>query len=236
MKTRYRLHRGDRASAVVVACVAVLYAFAARAFPKLEFWHAPASGETEGNDVRPGADGIYGTGGPSELGIQCAHCHIDGAGMIDVQIDTDPPFGTAGNDKTYVPGQAYDFTVTLIGQHLGEPEDERGNINGFVATFEDASGNVMGSLTSDTPNNSSANCPSSHPEPEPATTTYVMGDCHGILFTANHDQEQWLFRWQAPAAGAGDVTMWWGAVDGNTSGESSLDDDTKQGNLLLIEG
>ena len=39
----------------------------------------------------------------------------------------------------------------------------------------------------------------------------------------------------APAAGAGDMTLYYGAVDGDEHGISSLGDDTVLGQILLIE-
>lgn len=207
----------------------------ATAFPRLDFWHMPASGETNQKQNRAGAEGIYGTGGPFEYGIQCAHCHIDADGQIDLQFDVQPAFGQSGNDQTYVPGQRYDITVTMTGEHKGL-SGMGGNVNGFSASFEDPGGAVMGTLYSDTPNNSSNNCPSQAPSNVPSGTTYVYGDCHAILFSGGDDVTQWVFQWEAPAAGAGDVTMWYGGVDGDTGGHNSLDDDVVQGSVLLREG
>ena len=124
---------------------------AAAAYPRLDFWHLASSGETDQNQNRAGADGIYGTGGPFEFGIQCAHCHIASEGLI-------------------------------------------------------------------------------------SGTTFLYGDCHAILFSGGDDVTQWVFQWEAPAAGAGEVTMWYGGVDDDTGGHSSLDDDLIQGSLLLREG
>jgi len=46
---------------------------------------------------------------------------------------------------------------------------------------------------------------------------------------------KWDFSWTAPAAGAGEIKAWYGVVDGDTHGSSSLDDDTIQGARKLLE-
>lgn len=206
----------------------------AQAFPAVQYWHMPASGPAGVN--RAGAEGIYGTGGRSDYGIQCAHCHIGAAGMIDVQVTAMPPFATQGNDQTYSPGQLYDIQVTLLNEHLWI-NMPMGNNNGFAATFEDPGGVIMGALFDDA-GNTSTNCPAAAPVPPPVSTTYVWGDCHGVVY--NHadmvfNVTAWSFQWQAPAVGAGEVTMWYGVVDGDGK-ETGLDDDVKQGNMRLLEG
>jgi hypothetical protein len=230
MKKQHLLMGGAVVAALTVAFF-VGDADEAEAFPFMNSWHMSSAGETNNNQNRAGAEGIYGTGGPGEYNIQCAHCHVDAEGLITAQIVASPAFGTSGNDSSYAPGQAYDITVTMMGEH----KMTMSNLNGFVATFEDASGQVMGSLNDDN-GNSSTNCPAQEPAMNPPNTTFMYGDCHGILFVPNEDVTTWQFQWVAPAAGAGDVTMWWGMTDGDTAGESSLDDDTIQGNIPLIEG
>jgi len=226
------------ASTVVAtaALFAVLSPRPATAFPTLHYWHLASSGETNQNQNRAGANGLYGSGGPHDYGIRCADCHVETEGLIDLTIDVSPPLSQSGNDMAYSPGQTYVFTVTLEGEHKQPPNPNGMDHNGFVATFEDAGGNVMGDLVSDTPNNSSMNCPANSPGSTPSGTTYVYGDCHGIIGNEMAELDQWTFSWQAPGAGSGDVTMWYGAVDGNTAGSSSLDDDVVQGSMFLVEG
>jgi hypothetical protein len=227
-------------SVAAVLCLSAMAAmFApkpATAFPAMHYWHLAASGETNNNQNRAGADGLYGSGGPHDFGIQCVDCHIDAPGNVDLAFDFAPTLGTSGNDATYSPGQTYVVTVTMTGESLTNPNNPNMDTNLFVATFEDDGGNVMGSLTSDTPNNSSMNCPPTWPSGVPNGTTFVYGDCHGILAVQGTKLTQWTFSWQAPGAGAGNVTMWYGGVDGDTSGDSSQHDDTVQGSLFMIEG
>jgi hypothetical protein len=111
------------------------------------------------------------------------------------------------------------------------------NLNGFSASFESPDAKIMGTLTSDVPGNSSSNCPANAPDTDPSSgTTFVYGDCHGILFLPRKNNTQWKFSWTAPAAGKGQVTIYWGAVDGDTAGDSSLNDDVAQGSIALLEG
>ena len=46
----------------------------------------------------------------------------------------------------------------------------------------------------------------------------------------------WTFKWTAPAAGAGPVTIYYGVVDGDHAGTDSKNDDVKQGTIRLNEG
>ena len=224
------------AAVVGLSAIAALFTPApAKAFPTLHYWHLASSGETNMKQNRAGAEGLYGSGGPHDYGIRCADCHVQTEGLITLDISVSPPFQAMGNDEAYVPGTTYVFTVSLMGEHKQAPNNQTDR-NGFVATFEDAGGNIMGSLISDSPNNSSSNCPTASPGNTPSGTTYVYGDCHGILGNETAELDQWTFSWQAPGAGAGDVTMWFGAVDGNTGGDSSLDDDVVHGSKFLIEG
>jgi hypothetical protein len=83
---------------------------------------------------------------------------------------------------------------------------------------------------------SSANCPAAFPSPDPAGSTYVYGDCHGVLFVPHPNATTWTFSWTAPAAGAGPLTIYYGVVDGDANGKSSRDDDTKMGTIKLSQG
>lgn len=206
----------------------------AKAFSHLFFWHQASAGPSTNSQNRAGGGGIYGTGGPFEFGIRCADCHIQPEGLVTLDISVSPPFQMVGNDEAYLPNTAYDFTVTMLGEHKFPP-NVACNTNIFAATFEDAGGNIMGALQSDSPNNSSANCPANAPSTKPSGSTFVYGDCHGIL-GIDKNIDQWTFRWTSPGPGAGDVTMWYGAVDGDRCSESSLGDDVVQGSRFLVEG
>jgi hypothetical protein len=67
----------------------------------------------------------------------------------------------------------------------------------------------------------------------------LYGDCHAITgFGAPKRMVNittWTFSWQAPAAGAGPITLYWGVVDGDCVMDS-FGDDVKTGTLKLTEG
>ena len=64
----------------------------------------------------------------------------------------------------------------------------------------------------------------------------MYGDCHAVLSLSHEGLTSWTFDWIAPVAGAGDVTMFVGMVDGDHRGDSSLDDDAVERAFPLREG
>ncbi|MEZ4401922.1 MAG: hypothetical protein R3B06_17970 [Kofleriaceae bacterium] len=221
----------------ILAAVVATSAFgsAAVAFPFTRSWHEPAAGAAGTN--RAGAGGLYGTGGRTDHGLKCAHCHTGGAGQIGVTIAAQPPFQTVNGDAAYRPAQRYTITVTMTGEHRGSAAS---NQNGMAATVEDASGRRAGRLVSDAGQDAAA-CPTANPYPNAASlpagrTTFMYGDCHGVLPLPRPGLTAWVFDWVAPGAGAGDLTLFLGVVDGDTGGGSSTGDDTVDRALPLREG
>lgn len=222
--------------ATIAALSIVLPSAVLMAFPFGKSWHDSATG-SQSNGGRAGAGGIYGMGGATDHFITCAHCHIKGAGTIGATITPTPAWQQVMGQDAYKPGQVYSIKVDMTGEHKGLNQGND-NLNGMAFTMEDAAGKVKGVLGSDTsPAVSSASCPSSYPATNPATgSTYVYGDCHGVIFIPKPNATSWTFSWTAPAAGAGTITGYYGVVDGDHDGKSSLDDDTKMGTLKLLEG
>jgi len=208
------------------------------AFPFTSSWHLPASGET---NVQPrnraGAEGLYGTGGRADLGIRCSHCHIKGEGLIDFTLAAQPAFAKVGGEDAYIPGQRYTITITMTGEHRG-PGPGGGNLNGMAMTIENAAGQRSGTFVGDA-GQSSASCPATDPytgvQLPAGKTTFLYGDCHGVLFLPHQNLRAWTFDWTAPAAGSGDLTMFVAVVDGDTGGDSSLEDDVVERALPLRE-
>ncbi len=226
-----------RTTMAIIALASVLLpAAAALAFPFGKSWHDKADG-TQANGGRAGAGGIYGMGSATDHGITCAHCHIGAQGQIGVTIVPTPAWQVINNAPGYKPGQQYSVTITMTGEHKGLNQGND-NLNGMAATFEDVGGKVKGILGSDAdPTATSASCKPNYPAQNPATgTTYTYGDCHGMIFIPRPNATQWTFTWTAPPAGAGQLTMFYGVVDGDHDGKSSLDDDVKMGTLKLAEG
>ncbi len=206
------------------------------AFPFLKSWHDPADGNNSSNALRAGAGGIYGTGAVEDWGIKCSHCHIDDSkqqGGIQALVDVSPSWIDVGGEDGYLPGERYTFTVQMMGEHLINNE----NHNAMAMVIEDTSGMRAGEYFTDSGVDSMV-CPTSAPPKSDTTlrTTYVYGDCHGVLPTEAMDLTSWTFDWVAPAAGTGEVTVYYGMVDGNSGGESSLGDDVTEGKLVLVEG
>lgn len=225
-----------RAIVSVAVALTIFPAALALAFPFGKSWHDRSDG-TKANGGRAGAGGIYGTGGRSDFNTTCAHCHTGGAGLITATVTPTPAFQKQGAADAYKPGQTYSITVTMIGEHLGLNQGND-NLNGMALTIEDQNGKVKGVFTSDAdPTANSTNCKPSYPAQNPATgTTYIYGDCHGMIFIPRPNATSWTFTWKAPAAGTGQLTMFYGVVDGDHDGKSSLGDDVKMGVVKLLEG
>jgi hypothetical protein len=219
------------------------------AMPFNKSWHEASWGVAGTN--RAGAGGIYGTGGRQDKGIKCSHCHIKAAGatsQISMTVTASPAFVVSGNDTKYVPGTKYTITVALNGEALGgdtaNDPSSTNNKNGMAATIENASGQRAGRFVADAGQDTNS-CPAANPYPgglgtgsgsPPTKTTFMYGDCHGVLPLDRKQLTSWTFDWYAPAAGAGDLTLYIGMVDGNTEGESSLDDDATERTFPLKEG
>lgn len=232
----------------------VLSSAAALAFPKLRYWDntansaqagaaAPHNGQQQNNKYR-----IYYTGGAKDYFMNCAHCHIKGnnpQGMIGATITPSPAWQIVNNQKAYQPGATYTITIAMTGEHLGMGANPADNGNGMTATFEDAGGNPIGAMASDAANNGNPafaagfTCPANAPVPEPmGPTTYMFGDCRAVMSTQGPAAgvTSWTFKWKAPAAGKGTVTLYYGIVDGDHHEQDCLNDDVKVGNIPLLEG
>ncbi len=198
--------------------------------------------------AQAGAGFVYGTGSQQDKTITCGFCHVNDSGQqgqIDLVLTPTPAWQTVNGNAAYKPGQTYTINVQMVGAHLGTAQDDSNN---FALTVEDQAGKFQGVLTTDAcpsgPGScySTTNCLASFAqldkEPGPPATTFMFGGCKTIF--AVHKQNpgvtNWKFDWTAPAAGAGKLTMYWGAVDGNQASHSSLGDDVKMGTLKLDEG
>ncbi|HWO27118.1 MAG TPA: hypothetical protein VNO30_50660 [Kofleriaceae bacterium] len=222
-------------TAILIGAVLVAGSAAVSAFPTPRSWHEPATGRAGTN--RAGGGGLYGTGGRTDKGIKCSHCHIKGEGKIGMTLAATPAFVNVAGEDRYVPGTRYTITVSMTGEHKRPGTTNNGN--GMAATIEDASGQRAGRFIADAGQDSAA-CPAVNPyatAPIPAgKTTLLYGDCHGVLPLNHMGLTQWKFDWVAPPAGAGDLKIFIGMVDGDTGGDSSVGDDTLERAITLREG
>jgi|GEM_PF-2757233 len=210
-------------------------------------WNNPANGQGPvgaPSSLMPGGGGIYGTGGARDYNITCASCHVNDKkqqGQIDAKLTFTPSLSSLGAAQAYKPGQLYVVTVALLNEKLGKQNCDQyvtGNINNFAASFEDSAGKSVGVLASDS-GQSAAACSKVMPANVTTGTTMLYGDCHAITSMGgdkrNVNTTTWTFKWTAPAAGAGQVTIYWGVVDGDCVMDS-LGDDVKVGTTKLVEG
>jgi hypothetical protein len=216
---------------VFLSIASMFVARTASAWDAPELWYDPAEGAVaKPYNVSPGGGGIVGTGGQADHNITCASCHTSGAAKYgSIAVDFSPSF-----NNQYVPGQTYTITATLQGEHLGlsgcDPNND--NRNEIAVTFEDDMGRVAGVLAGDY--GSSASCPTTPPPTGFTGSTFLWKDCRAVIGNGIKNQTSWTFKWTAPAQGAGTVTMYYGAVDGDCS-MSSLGDDVKAASVKLSE-
>jgi hypothetical protein len=208
------------------ALTAALIPATSRAWDGPGLWYSPAAG------AQPGGSGIIGTGGALDHNVTCANCHMKAESKIDLKLDFSPALPTVGGLPTPMPGQQYQVSVQLTGEHLGLSACEQytSNINNFAATVEDAGGKLAGVLASDS-GQSSTSCPASAPDPVNGTTL-MYSDCHAVMASGAPGKTSWTFSWTAPQAGAGPLTLYYGAVDGNCD-MMSMDDDVKVGSIKM---
>jgi hypothetical protein len=149
-------------------------------------------------DRAPGAGGgggLFYTGAPRERGWTCEACHVDPPVATQVVVRIQPAELLV--DRVYVPGQSYDVTVTLENEQLGRMS-ARSNFNGMAMTVMDESGAVAGDFSGFA-----------------AEDFYVRGRSIIASSGTTVGATEWSFRWTAPEAGRGEITLYLGVVDGN---------------------
>jgi hypothetical protein len=224
------LSRGSIRAAFAAAVA--LVATAALAWNYDDLWQYKADA------ARPGGGGNFATGSKTDRSLQCVHCHIGSAGTVNLGLSFSPQLGTVNGKPSYAPNTRYTITAALQGEHLSV--GVAGQVNNFAATFEDATGKVVGIIESDSGQKQGGPCPANilnSAALDAGSTTITMGDCRAIVGRGRvkTNQTQWQFFWTAPPAGAGQVTIYWGVTDGDDK-ENSIGDDSKMGTMLLEQG
>lgn len=224
----------------LLLAVVVLGAGATVAWTPEYAWHDVAA-NTPNASAKPGGGGIYGTGALKDGRVKCGDCHRvnapnpNPATPLTAQFTFLPPLGASNK---YTAGTRYRITVAMQNEHFFMPDGGAGQ-NGFAASFEDAQGNIVGVLESDS-GQIQTSCSPTLPTLPALGTTVLYGDCHGILPRAAVESfSTWVFFWTAPAASTGNINLFWGMTDGNQNDRSismdgGPDDDTKSGTIALI--
>jgi hypothetical protein len=153
-------------------------------------FHPAASFDESANEG--GGGGMHFTGAPRGKGYDCSICHVDSAATIEARVELDPAVNGA-----YQPGQTYQVAVSLVGEHRGF--GAAGNQNSFMAELVDDTGAHAGSVG------------------DLGERIRMVGDGN-VIGGEPLAAGRWTFAWQAPAAGAGAVTLHLGMVDGDGAG------------------
>jgi hypothetical protein len=192
---------------------------------------------------RPGGGGNWATGGKRDFKVTCAMCHIaPDAGFtnpITVNVGFSPVLGTASDGgRSYLSNQLYDVTLTMNGEHLGLAMG--GNHNQMGAAFENAAGQYVGTLRSDTGFQRGGTCPptlgtAQFNAYDAGSTTVTFAGCNAVVGRSRGanggGHTQWRFQWRAPTDG-GQVIFYYGVVDASGD-EKTFGDDTVTGSLVM---
>jgi hypothetical protein len=167
-----------------------------------------------------GGGGNYFTGSPRFKAYDCTICHVDPDERIAVELATEPPELA---DGSYTPGQIYQVTLRLAGEHAGL--GTTGNQNTFMAEIAGDDGSAAGAYVGFD------------------TLQLRLGGGDRVIGARGRGPEtEWEFEWRAPAAGYGAATLHVGLVDGNGAGDFEQGrtdpngDDTAMLALRLCEG
>ncbi len=148
-----------------------------------------------------GGAGMYFTGAPRWRGWDCTICHVDAGGAIELDLASDPPELLA--QGRYTPGATYRIDVRLAGEHLGG--GALANRNTFVLEIAGQDGTAY---------------PGYSQFDEAELAVHAGGTV--IAAAGLEGREAWTFHWTAPAAGAGRLAIYAGAVDADGARDAVL--------------
>jgi MYXO-CTERM domain-containing protein len=174
-----------------------------------------------------GAGGIAFDGAPRWAGHTCAVCHTGAPGRVTLRLEGDrPELFTDG----WRPTQQYHLRVVLNDTWAGEANRAAGDNcgfatmpyrpcdqNGFALELVDAHGTPVGTLAPFVANACAAATTMS-----PDADVRISNDHASVTHKGAHmGQTAWDLCWTAPGAGAGVITAYLAAVDGN-GGDGTL--------------
>ncbi len=160
-------------------------------------FHLSNSFEVSANEG--GGGGIFFTGAARWKRYDCAICHVGKNGGVTVGLTSSPPeLFTRGE---WEPNRTYEIVVEMLGESRGFASGV--NFNTFVAELSDGAGQPLRSFDFD-----------------PAELD-TWNDGQVIGARGDPDRTRWSFRFTAPSAGAGALSLDIAMVDGNGAGTSS---------------
>jgi len=223
---------------LALVLVLLLAPATAAAFPTGEQFDLDALNED-------GAGGIAFTGSPRFQGHTCAVCHADAPHRIGLSLQADKPeLFTEG----WEPSTQYHLRVviedawaasqfTADGDRCGfnampyHPCDE----NGFALELDNSRGHPVGKLTAFV-----ANACATTPPPDAGVR--VLADGSAVTHKGTHfGVTQWDLCWTSPGSGAGVITAYLTAVDGNGGNgteafpSDTIGDDIAEGSVPIAE-
>ncbi len=210
------------------------------------------------------SEGVYFTGSPRFVSLNCSSCHTDGPGVVRLKLGADhPELFTNG----YIPGQTYLFEVELFAESKGleystvgctEPpgKDDKYtyvqcNSNSFALEVDLAGGPPLSGsnvFCAEAPLNGV--CPAPNftsdevmvaPDGDAVFAQRQYSDA-SLQMVRRNDATDWHLWWTAPPAGAGALTIFVAAVDGNggsgtvANDQDPYGDDTVQASFTIREG
>ncbi|MCX5743208.1 MAG: DUF4266 domain-containing protein [Proteobacteria bacterium] len=192
-----------------------------------------------------GGGGIAFDGAPRWTGHACDVCHTSPAGQIGIKLEADhPTLFTEGWD----PKKQYHLRIDLLDQHAGLEFAAAGDKcgaahtpytpcdqNGFALEIANAAGKPVGTFAAF----DGTRCVATPPVD---ASVYILKDGTAVTHRGLHfGVTRWDFCWTSPAAGAGTITAFVSAVDGNGGDgtaafpSNATDDDVETGVVPLPE-
>ena len=143
---------------------------------------------------------MYFTGSPRWRGYDCTICHVDAPGLMRFEVTSEPAeLLTSG---AWTPGKEYTLTLRMV----GETRHSESEHNTFLLGVEDDRGQPAGTFSD----------PGGDLQPAPGGGHGGVAS-DGVVAGKAGKFDVWTFRYTAPVAGTGRLSMYLGGVDGDGS-------------------